>query len=231
MSKKKKVISIILGIISIAVISTIAFVWVFPKIYLARKYDTKMNDYRVESFTPGYFMYDIDYWAVKWHNPRWTVKTKNRKFNVIYLYAHLYDDYQMEDVEEWVVEEFKDKIDNNICFVGINSYNTFGLYNYDSNIVHISNTLWTKENISSFISNLEQPLIYLENTDVNSSQLYRKEIETKMIKYYGENYMYSKIYVCKNRIKPKRVELKQFYTSPAYYSHGLNDEDIVELSD
>ena len=101
---KKKGIKVFGILIFAVVLTTFLYVFVFPKIYLAHKYDTKMSDYKVERFTPGYFMYDIDYWAVKWHNPRWTVKTKKRRFNVINLYAHLYDDYQMEEVENWAVE-------------------------------------------------------------------------------------------------------------------------------
>ena len=44
------------------------FVSIFPRIYLANKYDTKMRDYKVYDYCPGNFHFDIDYWAVVWHD-------------------------------------------------------------------------------------------------------------------------------------------------------------------
>ena len=71
MGKSKKIVLKRIGMISLILLSlyiigTILFVSLFPRIYLANKYDTKMSDYKVCDYYPGHFAYDINYWEWVW---------------------------------------------------------------------------------------------------------------------------------------------------------------------
>ena len=77
MKKTKKIGIVFLIALLLYVIMTILFVSVFPRIYLANKYDTKMSDYKVYDYCPGNFHYDIDYWAVVWHDSYLVYKAKD----------------------------------------------------------------------------------------------------------------------------------------------------------
>lgn len=57
MKKTKKIGIVFLIALLLYVIMTILFVSVFPRIYLANKYDTKMSDYKVYDYCPGNFHY------------------------------------------------------------------------------------------------------------------------------------------------------------------------------
>lgn len=53
------------------------FVFVFLRIYLANKYNTKMSDYKVCNYCSGNFHYDIDYWTVVWHDSHLVYEAKD----------------------------------------------------------------------------------------------------------------------------------------------------------
>lgn len=190
--KKKKTIKIIIIILIAIFVATIMFVFVLPKIYLARKYDTKMNDYRVERFTPGYFMYDVDYWKIKWHETEliYERKDNNRLFKVDFFNFSFYDSYQREDVEEWITEELKENIDKNIDYVYIGHNTVYGIYD-DKNDKY-TNVVWKRDNIDNILNNSINLDIYILCEDFEKYLINPNNLQTynlNNINKYGYNYL------------------------------------------
>ena len=118
MKKTKKIGIVFLIALLLYVIMTILFVSVFPRIYLANKYDTKMSDYKVYDYCPGNFHYDIDYWAVVWHDSYLVYKAKdenieyekqlNAQLNKLHKSSEKYMDMYTDDLISR--EELNEKI-------------------------------------------------------------------------------------------------------------------------
>lgn len=210
---KKKVLKTVSIIMAAVIVSVFTFIFVVPKVYLAHKYDTKITDYKVEKFYPGYFMYDIDFWATKWHNTKWDIKTKNGNFKVIISHQCLYDDYQRNEIEQWILEELQKKINKNICCIPISSSDIYGKYDSEREfkekpyfkIIKEKNKVWKEDEIDELIKQFcdSQEAIYfyfgkdISVEDIDKSML--KEINTtidKLNKTYDKTYSNYYMQIC-----------------------------------
>ncbi len=166
MKKTKKIGIVFLIALLLYVIMTILFVSVFPRIYLANKYDTKMSDYKVYDYCPGNFHYDIDYWAVVWHDSYLVYEAKDdgRIFNVKFMNFRYYDAYQMKEVSEWLTDELKNTVDENIDMVNIRDTAVYGIYDEEKD--KYKNVVWTKDNVNEIIKAGRTGEIFIKTDDI-----------------------------------------------------------------
>lgn len=166
MKKAKKIGIVFLIALLLYVIMTILFVSVFPRIYLANKYDTKMSDYKVYDYCPGNFHYDIDYWAVVWHDSYLVYEAKDdgRIFNVKFMNFRYYDAYQMKEVSEWITEELQNNVDENIDMVNIHDTAVYGIYNEEKD--KYKNVVWTKDNVDEIIKTGRIGAVFIKIDDI-----------------------------------------------------------------
>ena len=169
---KKKVLKTVLILMVTVIVLTFAFVCVFPKIYLAHKYDTKMSDYKVIDYVPNHLAYDLG-GGFYGEDGRlvYEYKVNGRQFEVDFFDFQYYDSYQMEDVEIWFVEDFKENIDENIDFVDIGSGTVYGVYDWDKE--KYQNIVWTRNNINMLVKSLRWDDIYIKTDEID------KYIKTK----------------------------------------------------
>lgn len=166
MKKTKKIGIVFLIALLLYVIMTILFVSVFPRIYLANKYDTKMSDYKVYDYLPGNFHYDIDYWTVVWHDSYLVYEAKDdgRIFNVKFMNFRYYDAYQMKEVSEWITEELQNNVDENIDMVNIHDTAVYGIYDEEKD--KYKNVVWTKDNVGEIIRTGRIGAVFIKIDDI-----------------------------------------------------------------
>lgn len=166
MKKAKKIGIVFLIALLLYIIMTILFVSVFPRIYLANKYDTKMSDYKVYDYCPGNFHYDIDYWTIVWHDSYLVYEAKDdgRIFNVKFMNFRYYDAYQMKEVSEWITEELQNNVDENIDMVNIHDTAVYGIYNEEKN--KYKNVVWTKDNVGEIIKTGRIGAVFIKIDDI-----------------------------------------------------------------
>lgn len=166
MKKAKKIGIVFLIALLLYVIMTILFVSVFPRIYLANKYDTKMSDYKVYDYLPGNFHYDIDYWTVVWHDSYLVYEAKDdgRIFNVKFMNFRYYDAYQMKEVSEWITEELQNNVDENIDMVNIHDTAVYGIYDEEKD--KYKNVVWTKDNVGEIIRTGRIGAVFIKIDDI-----------------------------------------------------------------
>lgn len=166
MKKTKKIGIVFLIALLLYVIMTILFVSVFPRIYLANKYDTKMSDYKVYDYLPGNFHYDIDYWTVVWHDSYLVYEAKDdgRIFNVKFINFRYYDAYQMKEVSEWITEELQNNVDENIDMVNIHDTAVYGIYDEEKD--KYKNVVWTKDNVGEIIRTGRIGAVFIKIDDI-----------------------------------------------------------------
>ena len=166
MKKTKKIGIAFLIALLLYVIMTILFVSVFPRIYLANKYDTKMSDYKVYDYLPGNFHYDIDYWTVVWHDSYLVYEAKDdgRIFSVKFMNFRYYDAYQMKEVSEWITEELQNNVDENIDMVNIHDTAVYGIYNEEKD--KYKNVVWTKDNVGEIIRTGRIGAVFIKIDDI-----------------------------------------------------------------
>lgn len=162
----KKIGKILLIVLLLYILGTIMFVSVFPRIYLANKYDTKMSDYKVYDYCPGNFHFDIDYWAVVWHDSYLVYEAKDdgRIFNVKFMNFRYYDAYQMKEVSEWITEELQNNVDKNIDMVNIHDTAVYGIYDKEKD--KYKNVVWTKDNVGEIIRTGRIGAVFIKIDDI-----------------------------------------------------------------
>ena len=162
----KKVGKILLIVLLLYIIGTIMFVSIFPRIYLANKYDTKMSDYKVYDYCPGNFHFDIDYWAVVWHDSYLVYEAKDdgRIFNVKFMNFRYYDAYQMKEVSEWITEELQNNVDEDIDMVNIHDTAVYGIYDEEKD--KYKNVVWTKDNVGEIIRTGRIGAVFIKIDDI-----------------------------------------------------------------
>lgn len=160
------------------------FVSIFPRIYLANKYDTKMSDYKVYDYCPGNFHFDVDYWAVVWHDSYLVYEAKDdgRIFNVKFMNFRYYDAYQMKEVSEWITEELKNNVDENIDMVNIHDTAVYGIYDKEKD--EYKNVVWTKDNVSEIIRTGRIGAVFIKIDDI---QQYLLNNSAEITYYNSEN--------------------------------------------
>lgn len=180
----KKVGKILLIVLLLYILGTIMFVSIFPRIYLANKYDTKMSDYKVYDYCPGNFHFDVDYWAVVWHDSYLVYEAKDdgRIFNVKFMNFRYYDAYQMKEVSEWITEELKNNVDENIDMVNIHDTAVYGIYDKEKD--EYKNVVWTKDNVSEIIRTGRIGAVFIKIDDI---QQYLLNNSAEITYYNSEN--------------------------------------------
>lgn len=143
------------------------FVSVFPRIYLSHKYNTSLSDYMVYDYFPGYFAYDINYWDIVWHESQLVYKAKGdgRIFKVKFINFQYYDAYQMKEVSEWLTDELKNNVDENIDMVNVSDATVYGIYNEKKD--RYKNIVWTKDNVNEIIKAGRVSNIFIKTDDIN----------------------------------------------------------------
>lgn len=237
MNKKKKVFLIVLATIAL---SFIMFICVAPKVYLACKYDTKITEYKMKSFTPGFFIYDLNFWEIIWHEPYWKFEYQGRTFFVVFDGCELLDDYQLEDVEEMLLEELQENINEHICYVHINSRNVFGVHNdldstFNYYFNNYKNVVWTKENVGEIMKDIEHPDIYYYYEDTSISEElsieFTNDLEKIDEKYdRSGNFILSDIYICSSEVNLTRLFNDSYVgTCPCVLGTGLNENEEIRI--
>ena len=180
----KKVGKILLIVLLLYILGTIMFVSIFPRIYLANKYDTKMSDYKVYDYCPGNFHFDIDYWAVVWHDSYLVYEAKDdgRIFNVKFMNFQYYDAYQMKEVSEWITEELQNNVDENIDMVNIHDTAVYGIYDEEKD--KYKNVVWTKDNVGEIIRTGRIGAVFIKIDDI---QQYLLNNSTEITYYNSGN--------------------------------------------
>ena len=169
---KKKGIKVFGILIFAVVLTTFLYVCVLPKIYLAHKYHTKITDYKVVEYFPDFLSYDLGggfYWEEG--GLIYEYKVNGREFEVDFFDFQYYDSYQMEDVEKWLVDEFKKNVDENIDFVDVASTTVYGIFDKDKE--KYKNVVWTRDNIGELIKGELFGNVYIKTENVE------KYIKTK----------------------------------------------------
>ena len=166
MKKAKKIGIVFLIALILYIFITMLFVSIFPRIYLANKYDTKMSDYKVYDYCPGNFHFDIDYWAVVWHDSYLVYEAKDdgRIFNVKFMNFRYYDAYQMKEVSEWITEELQNNVDKNIDMVNIHDTAVYGIYDEEKD--KYKNVVWTKDNVGEIIRTGRIGAVFIKIDDI-----------------------------------------------------------------
>lgn len=222
--KKKKRLKILLIVLAAVIISVLAFIYVLPKMYLAHKYDTKTSDYKIVDFSPAGFRYDLAS-GFEWYNPKWELKHDGRDFNVVMLGVRLYDDYQLEDVEKWLIEELQTNIDKNISFVIIGSSLVFGIFDENNDVLgDYKNIVWTRNNIKLLLKSMPHPAIcyyYGDNVKLNDEIKDKAKQNLEEIdEIYNDgvsNYVYSNSYLYLEKLKPIRINRDYDRYNPSSY--------------
>ena len=180
----KKVGKILLIVLLLYILGTIMFVSIFPRIYLANKYDTKMSDYKVYDYCPGNFHFDIDYWAVVWHDSYLVYEAKDdgRIFNVKFMNFRYYDAYQMKEVSQWITEELQNNVDKNIDMVNVSDTTVYGIYDEEKD--EYKNVVWTKDNVSEIIRTGRIGAVFIKIDDI---QQYLLNNSAEITYYNSEN--------------------------------------------
>lgn len=103
---------------------------------------------------------NIDYWAVVWHDSYLVYKAKDdgRIFNVKFMNFRYYDAYQMKEVSEWLTDELKNTVDENIDMVNIRDTAVYGIY--DEEKVN-TKMLFGRKIMSAKLSKQEEQARYL----------------------------------------------------------------------
>ena len=237
MSKKKKALKILIILLTAAIVSTFVFICVLPKIYLAHKYHTKMTDYKVVEFFPDYISYDLG-GGLYWEDGGliYEYKINGRQFEVDFFDFQFYDAYQMEDVEKWLVEDFKKNIDRNIDLVGISSGTVYGAFDKDTE--KYKNIVWTRDNINELLKgecfgyiyikkdNFEE---YLINTNFQEVDDYYNNFNVNdKYKAYIEN-VYNKLIATYNLEEDKYKSLKTRFVLHKYVLPIISSFDSYEV--
>ncbi len=134
-----------------AFVLMIFYIIITPQLYLSNKYNSVASDYKIEKFIPGHISYDVNSFDFEWKKPYWVFNYNDREFNVVSIKCRLYDDYQLEDLEIWLLDEFQGSIDDNIDCINIDSNCAFGKYNEETK--KLENILWTRENCTKSLAN------------------------------------------------------------------------------
>lgn len=201
----KKIGKILLIVLLLYILGTIMFVSVFPRIYLANKYDTKMSDYKVYDYCPGNFHFDIDYWAVVWHDSYLVYEAKDdgRIFNVKFMNFRYYDAYQMKEVSEWITEELQNNVDKNIDMVNIHDTAVYGIYDKEKD--KYKNVVWTKDNVNEIIKAGRTSEIFIKTDDIE--QYLENPNVSNTATYYNSNNTNKKFNAYINNFKKRYYDL------------------------
>ena len=159
--KKKRIFKIFGILIFVVTVTTFLYVFVFPKIYLSHKYDTKMSDYKLVHYSPNHLAYDLG-GGFFWEDGVmiYEYKPNKREFEVDFFNFQYYDAYQIADVEKWLLEDFKKNIDENIDLVGIGSGTVYGIFDKDKG--KYKNVVWTRDNIGELLKGERFGYIYVK---------------------------------------------------------------------
>ncbi len=120
MSKKKKMVVIIVALFSVLLISIIAhkaYSNIVMKYALADKYSWSIIDIRIKRHTPKETKHNYNLEGgprVLNYNEKWVCEYKGREFNVELTDDQYADDYQLEDIFNWCTEWLQENVDPEI---------------------------------------------------------------------------------------------------------------------
>lgn len=160
MNKTKKKIVIAIAII-VAIIGIGSFSYIqyqnqkqLAVDFLVEKYDfnktdIEILDFEIEHYYIGKQDIFFDWFYIGKANNKWSIKYKEKQFFVNDIGGKLYDDYQLEDVENWCIEWFRKNIDDRIIGIKIET-----LYLVEYQIYHANKGnmyIFEREDILDFI--------------------------------------------------------------------------------
>lgn len=121
-SKKRRIKNIIWVIILLTLANLFAYpvVGAQAKIYLSLKYKEPPSKFELVDHNQSHFTreeYKVFLTKTKWVDFSFEYKYNDRLFFVNRDKGRFYDDYQLEDVENWCTEWLQDNVDENINMV------------------------------------------------------------------------------------------------------------------
>ena len=131
-------------------------------IYVEKKYD---KDFNITGVKLPYYKDDADFfdWPILYKPGEFVpfsicFKDKEKEFTVIYNNGNFYDDYQLEEINEYMKEYFINltKNTNIVEVLPLDTPYSSSYYEYNvlTNILKKNNTRWTKENIQELIQEI-----------------------------------------------------------------------------
>lgn len=156
--------------------------------YLCKKYDAKITDFKlIDSRHAGTYWdssRDELFQFLAWKDFAFEFEYNGRKFFVNRNDGKFYDDYQLEDIENWCTEWLQKNIDENIVGIELIIDNYF---NYIANCDKSNNYVLTKSDTKEFLDNYSygkynyyQTIFYYNNYDHSNELEYTKQLKAKI---------------------------------------------------
>ena len=155
--------------------------------YLSAKYDADESEFILIDYDKAHwFLNDDDFPELEYSNYKWEFEYNGREFFVNMDGKEFYDDYQLEDVNEWVYNWLTENIDKNIVDFTADS-DSFKIY-YGASNVSRTNVISEKEIFDFIKYNIDEDnfIIILYCKEENSTQQKLKLLKSKTSKKFIE---------------------------------------------
>lgn len=186
MNKKGKLIITVLVVIiscfclyKIADATSYTLVKTKAEIYLCHKYDAKFSEIELTDYRRAGVYWD-DY-NIFWLTPQWVDFSFEFKYNDRYVMVNrfngkFYDDYQLDDIENWSTQWLQKNIDERITGIRLDSTHIFW-YLHNTNKSH--NYIITQDDTEEFLNSFS-----FNGDDENSNRFYYYDERVKKIRDY-----------------------------------------------
>ena len=190
--------------------------------YLSAKYDADESEFTLIDYDKAHwFLNDDDFPELERAPYKWEFEYNGRKFFVNRLDRKFYDDYQLEEIEQWCVEWLQENVFSDILHIELNS---FDLWNYQ---MKFGNTVIRRENIEVFLTNKPKSryktFVYFESDNEGASQQIQSKVDSVLSKdvYYACNLLHVDdvdLFEQYNHLE----YIKQCYRAESYWMKVLN---------
>lgn len=160
--------------------------------YLSEKYSVDKSQITIMEHDKAKLNFEYDFMEstyINYTHHKWICEIENREFEVKFFKFHFVDDYQLEDLEKWCTNYYKENINPNI--VGTVIYGNTVFHDpdirYNNNLPYSDNRLWKENDIKDFIR-----YQYLFNRE-NGISVYVNDIESNAVKEAYSNKISNKL--------------------------------------
>lgn len=160
--------------------------------YLSEKYSVDKSQITIMEHDKAKLNFEYDFMEstyINYTHHKWICEIENREFEVKFFKFHFVDDYQLEDLEKWCTNYYKENINPNI--VGTVIYGNTVFHDpdirYNNNLPYSDNRLWEEKDIKDFIR-----YQYLFNRE-NGISVYVNDIESNAAKEAYSNKISNKL--------------------------------------
>lgn len=208
--KTKKIIIAILIVIScvglykIIDATSYTFVRMKAEAYLCQKYDAKPSEIELVDYKHAkpYWNHDPIISELHWTDFSFEFEYNDKKFFVNRDEGKFYDDYQLDDIEQWCTEWLKENIDEKIIGINIESAN---IAFYQKNKKTDNYYIIKETDVEDFIKDCEKHtndiLVYYndENVKISEHDTLREEIIFLLKKRLNTNRQFN-VYFTSNKM-------------------------------